>query len=240
MDSVVLISVATFGSLFLSSIAGYGGSLILVPVLVATLGPKEGIAFAALLLAWNNVFKVIAYRRTLSLRPGWALLAVTAVGSFAGASLLVSTPEQAVYWAIVLVTVGSLAAELRGGERLRAAQRWASAPLMSLSALLSGFSGTSGPLKGIAIRSLRLPRLDHVGLAAVVSLMGDGVKLQIFATAGLLSDIRWPVLAVALPLMPIAAWTGRAVNERVDERRFQWVFWTIVGGYTFRMMGVWF
>jgi uncharacterized protein len=240
LDSMVVVGVATFGSLFLSSIAGYGGSLILVPILSVVLGPKEGVAFAALLLAWNNVFKVIAYRHTVPLAQGWPLVAITAVGAFVGAGLLVAAPEQAVYWAIAIVTVASLVVEVRGGERIRGAQRQAAAPFMALSAVLSGFSGTSGPLKGVAIRSLRLPRLHHVGLAAVVSLVGDTVKLGIFAEAGLLTELEWPVLALALPLMPIGAWTGRAVNERIDERRFQWVFWTVVGGYTFRMLGVWF
>ena len=240
LDSIVVVGIATFGSLFLSSIAGYGGSLILVPVLSVVLGPKEGIAFASFLLAWNNVFKVIAYRRTVPLAAGWPLVVITAVGAFVGAGFMVAAPEQVVYWVIAVVTATSLVVEVRGGEHLEAAQRWAAAPFMGLSALLSGFSGTSGPLKGVAIRSLRLPRLFHVGLAALVSLVGDTVKLGIFAEAGLLAELEWPVVALALPLMPIGAWTGRAVNEHIDERRFQWVFWTVVGAYTFRMLGVWF
>lgn len=77
MDVHVLVLVATFTALFVSSIAGYGGSLILVPALGAVLGVKEGVALAALLLGWNNVFKVIAYRHTLALRRGWPLLVVT-------------------------------------------------------------------------------------------------------------------------------------------------------------------
>jgi hypothetical protein len=47
------------------------------------------------------------------------------------------------------------------------------------------------------------------------------------------------VLVLALPLMPIGGWIGRAVNECMDEQRFQWLFWTVVRGYTFRMLGVW-
>ncbi|MGI9051618.1 MAG: hypothetical protein ACR2HQ_03030 [Ilumatobacteraceae bacterium] len=55
MDAHVLVLLATF-ALFVSSIAGYGGSLILVPALGALLGIKEGVALAAL-PPWNNVFK---------------------------------------------------------------------------------------------------------------------------------------------------------------------------------------
>lgn len=239
MDLTAVVIVVTFVSLFVSSIAGYGGSLLLLPALGALLGPKEGIAMAAVLLGWNNVFKVVAYRKTLALREGSPLLLVTAVGVFAGTRLLISAPEAVVLWGIVLVTVGSLAIELMAGERLRRARRSAAVPLMAGGALLSGFSGTSGPLKGISIRSLGLPRLEHVGLASAVSLVGDVLKVELFTQAGILPSIDWVLIAAVVPVMPLAAWVGRRVNERIDETTFRWIFWSIVGAYTLRMMGLW-
>jgi len=239
MDLTALVLIVTFTSLFVSSIAGYGGSLLLLPALGALLGPKEGIAMAALLLGWNNVFKVAVYRKTLGLREGWPLVLVTAVGVIAGASLLLAAPETIVLWGIVTVTVISLAVEIFAGERLRRARRSAAVPLMAGGAVLSGFSGTSGPLKGISIRSLSLPRLEHVGLASCVSLVGDLLKVELFAQAGLLANVQWYLLAAVLPVMPLAAWVGRRVNQRIDESTFRWVFWSVVGAYCLRMMGLW-
>ena len=54
--------VAILASFTLSASAGLGGSLILVPTLALILGTKQGVALAALLLACNNVVKVVAYR----------------------------------------------------------------------------------------------------------------------------------------------------------------------------------
>jgi uncharacterized membrane protein YfcA len=229
---------ATFASLFISSIAGYGGSLLLVPVLGVILGPKEGVALAALLLGWNNVFKVIAYRRTLALREGWALLLVTAVGVWFGAQLLISASDRVVVWSIVAATIVSLAVDAFGADRMLRARRHTAVPLMGASAVLSGVSGSSGPLKGISVRSLNLPRLEHVGLASSVSLVADALKVELFANAGLFEDLDLAVLAVALPVMPVGAWVGRAVNRRLSESAFRWIFWSVVGGYTLRMAGV--
>ena len=239
MDLTIVVLLAAFTSLFVSSIAGYGGSLLLLPTFGALLGPKEGIAMAALVLGWNNVFKVIAYRKTLALRKGWPLLVVTAVGVFIGARFLLSAPEALVLWSIVVVTVISLGIELVASERIRRATESAAVPLMAAGAVLSGFSGTSGPLKGISIRSLRLPRLEHVGLASSVSLVGDLLKVELFAQAGILPRIEWYLVAVVLPVMPLAAWVGRKVNERINETTFRWVFWSVVGAYSARMMGLW-
>ncbi|MGZ5397002.1 MAG: sulfite exporter TauE/SafE family protein [Mycobacterium sp.] len=240
MSQELLVLTATFTSLLISSIAGYGGSLVLVPAMGAILGPKEGIAFAALLLGWNNVFKVIAYRRTLALRQGWPLLVVTAVGVWFGASLLISASDDLIIWAVIATTVATLIVELRADERLLRASRHAALPTMAASAVLSGVSGSSGPLKGISVRSLGLPRLEHVGLASSVSLVADALKVELFHTAGLFEGVDLTTMLIAIPVMPIGAWMGRSVNRRVDENAFRWIFWSVVGGYTLRMAGLWF
>jgi uncharacterized protein len=240
MSQVWLVLLVTFVSLFVSSIGGYGGSLLLVPALAVIIGPKEGVALAALLLGWNNVFKLIAYRHTLALRQGWGLLVVTVIGVWLGAQLLIAASDSIVVGAVVVMTAASLAVELVADERLMRCRRHAAVPLMAASAVLSGVSGTSGPLKGISVRSLGLRRLEHVGLASSVSLVADALKVELFATAGLFAGVDMRVLLVALPVMPIAAWVGRAVNQRVDETAFRWIFWSIVGGYSLRMAGLWF
>ncbi len=239
MSTQVLILVATFAALVVSSTAGYGGSLILVPALAATLGPKSGIAYSALVLGWNNVFKVLAYRSTLALRQGWPLLAVTAVGVSFGASLLVAAPDRVVVWCVIAGTLAALAVELRGNERLLTVRRWMATPTMAASAVLSGVSGSSGPLKGVSVRSLGLPRLEHVGLASMVSLVADALKVGLFQADGLFDDIDMTTLVIALPLMPIGAWLGRMINGRIDERLFRGIFWTVVGCYTLRMANLW-
>jgi hypothetical protein len=235
-----LVLIATFTALFVSSIAGYGGSLILVPALGAVLGPKEGIALAALLLGWNNVFKVVAYRHTLALRQGWPLIVVTVIGVCLGAQLLIAAPDTVVIWAVVGATGVSLAAELLPNSNAYRARRHAAVPMMLASGVQSGLSGTSGPLKGISVRALGLGRLHHVGLASSVSLVADALKVELFASAGILSSVDLTIVALSVPVMPMAAWIGRHVNQRVDEAAFRWIFWTVVGGYTLRMAGFWF
>lgn len=74
-ELIVLILVGTAAACTLSASAGLGGSLILVPLLALTVGTKEGIALAALLLAANNLVKLVAYRGTipwLSPWPSWS------------------------------------------------------------------------------------------------------------------------------------------------------------------------
>ena len=213
--AVTLVAIAL--SFAVSASAGLGGSLILVPTLALVLGTKEGIALAALLLAGNNVVKVFAYRKTLPLKKAAMVIGLLAVGAAIGARLLVSSPEDVVTVAVIVSFVFALIAERFDLSRVRAV----GGPVLAFGAgATSGFSGTSGPLKGMAIRQLSLDRGHFVGAASLASLIGDATKTAVFAEAQLLDGSAVLLALLAVPLMIVAAeqpFGGRKINHEVDR-----------------------
>lgn len=230
--AAVGVAVSILLSFVLSASAGLGGSLILVPSLALILGTKEGVALAALLLGANNVFKVIAYRSSLPFRAAALVLVCLGAGAAVGASLLVQAPEIVVAVAVVVSFGMTLVAERRGWTSVRRA----SAPTLAFgSGATSGFSGTSGPLKGAALRNLDLDRAHFVGGASMASLVGDAVKTAVFAEASLLGPEAIQVLLLSIPLMVLGTWLGSRVNRRVGQSGFAVLFWSVMTGYTIRI-----
>jgi uncharacterized membrane protein YfcA len=230
---IILTLVAVAVSFTVSASAGFGGSLILVPALALVLGTKEGVALAALLLAANNVVKVFAYRKTLPVRKSLVVILLVAVGAAIGARLLVAAPEELVTIAVIVGFVLGLIAERLHLERVRAA----GGPLLAIGAgATSGFSGTSGPLKGMALRQLDLDRAHFVGAASLVSLAGDATKTVIFTEAALLGSTSFMVALMAVPLMLVATFSGRQINQRIGERGYTVLFWGVMTGYTARLL----
>jgi hypothetical protein len=230
---IVITLVAVAVSFTVSASAGLGGSLVLVPTLALVLGTKEGVALAALLLAANNVVKVFAYRETLPYRKAQVVIVLVAVGAGLGARLLVAAPERVVTIAVIVSFVLALIAERLDLSRLRKA----GGPLLAFgSGATSGFSGTSGPLKGMAIRQLDLDRAHFVGAASLVSLVGDATKTAVFTEAGLLGGASYMIALAAAPLMIIATFTGRRINREIGERGYTRLFWGVMAGYTLRLV----
>ena len=224
--------VAVTVSFLVSASAGLGGSLILVPALALVLGTKEGVALAALLLAANNVVKVIAYRRTLPWRKAIVVILLVSAGAWVGARLLVSAPEDLVTVAVIVSFAFALVAERLGLNQVRRVE----GPVLALAAgATSGFSGTSGPLKGMALRQLDLDRAHFVGAASLVSLAGDATKVVVFTESGLLTGDSLAVTVMAIPLMLIATFAGRRVNFSIGERGYGYLFWAVMGGYMLRL-----
>jgi uncharacterized protein len=224
--------VAVFASFVVSASAGLGGSLVLVPSLGLVLGPKEGVALAALLLGANNVAKIVAYRATLPFRSAAVIVALTSVGAAFGASLLVRVPETVVGVAVIAALALTLLVERSGFD---APRRGVAAVLALGSGGLSGFSGTSGPLKGVAVRSLGLDRRHLVGAASLASLVGDLTKAVVYARADLLGTTSLVVVAAAVPLMVGGTALGRRLNGRLGEPGFAVLFWSVMTGYSVRV-----
>ncbi len=224
---------AVSASFFVSASAGLGGSLVLVPTLALVLGTKEGVALAALLLACNNVVKVAAYRQTLPIRSSAIMVLGIGAGAIFGARLLVAAPEALVTIAVILSFGIALVAQRRDMPM----RDTALAPGLAFSSgATSGFSGTSGPLKGVAIRSLKLDRLHMVGAASLASLVGDAAKTAVFAEAQLLTARSWQTVGVAVPLMFLATFAGRHFTNLIGERGYDRLFWGVMGGYTLRLL----
>ncbi len=216
-----------------SASAGLGGSLILVPALALVMGTKEGVAMAALLLAGNNVVKVFAYRKTLPFRKAVVVVALLAAGAALGARMLVSSPEAVVTVAVITSFALALIAERLNLSRVRLA----GGPILAFgSGATSGFSGTSGPLKGMAIRQLNLDRSHFVGAASLASLVGDATKAAVFAEADLIGSSAIMLAATAAPLMIFATLRGRSLNHAIGESGYTALFWTVMAGYTIRLL----
>lgn len=231
--------VAVFGVLVLvwasfavSASAGLGGSLLLVPTLALFLGTKEGVALAALLLASNNVLKIYAYRETLPFRAAAVIVVLIVAGAALGSTLLVNAPTSLVTGAVIAMFVATMAAERL---ELRTVRKGFAPLLAFVSGASSGFSGTSGPLKGAAIRNLDLDRRHFVGAASLASFAGDATKTAIFAEAQLLGRTAVLTAVAAVPLMALGTWTGSTFNQKAGEQAFAVLFWTVMVGYSIRL-----
>ena len=133
---------------------------------------------------------------------------------------------------IVTMFIASVVAERMELNRFRTGF----APFLAfVSGASSGFSGTSGPLKGVAIRNLDLDRRHFVGAASLASFAGDATKTAIFADADLLGRTSVLVAIAAVPLMALGTWTGSTINRRAGERTFAILFWTVMAGYSVRL-----
>ncbi|MCH2212827.1 MAG: sulfite exporter TauE/SafE family protein [Fuerstiella sp.] len=229
-------------SFIVSAAAGMGGSLIIVPTMVLLFGTHHGVVLSSLLLACNNIAKVTVYRKTIPIEKSLWILLLTMIGAGAGATLLRWASAHLIYVGVMISVAGSLILEKKSTMIDRSpvtVGRMFSTVLAFFAGATSGLTGTSGPLKGIAIRSLRLDRMHFVGAASLVSLGGDVTKSLVYVQSSLINATTWKIVLTALPLIPLASLLGRRINRELGERAYAVLFWTVMGGYTVRLLWLW-
>ncbi len=216
----------------LSASCGLGGSLLLIPTLTLLLGVKEGIVLSSILLGLNNVVKTFYYRHHIKLKASLFLLLPMIIGSAIGALLMVQLNSKLLgFFLLAHICISFFVQRFSTGS----IQRATGIGYAGLAGLCSGLSGTSGPLKGIAVRCFHQSKTALVATASVISLASDAVKSGVYLSQLSGIQLNTFVIAFGLVSMPIASSLGKRINEQMTTKAYDALFYTVMSGYVLRL-----
>jgi uncharacterized membrane protein YfcA len=202
-----------------SGVAGFGGALLLLPVLSMAVGVKEAVPVLTVAQLLGNASRAAFGWGEIRWRPA-LLFSAGAVGAgVAGARLFVGLPAG-----LVLRSVGVLLIAVVGLRHTRLGRwttpEWALAPAGAAVGFLSAVAGSAGPLGAAVFLGLRLPPAAYVASEAVTAVSVHLTKTIVYgryAALGPADLARGLVLGGTLVL---GAWTGKALIGRIPESRF--------------------
>jgi uncharacterized protein len=199
----ILTGISIFLSFLLSASCGLGGSLILIPALTLFLGVKEGIVLSSVLLGLNNLIKMIFYSHSIRWHSVWRLMLPMCLGAVAGALIMVEVSSKALGIFLLAHICLSFWVEHKGSFRIR---RHTGMGYAGLSGFCSGLSGTSGPLKGLAVKCYHTIKPEVVASASILSLSTDAIKSAIYLNQLTVPAQHWTMVAFSLIMMPLATY----------------------------------
>ncbi|MEJ7737900.1 MAG: sulfite exporter TauE/SafE family protein [Chitinophagaceae bacterium] len=228
----VIVAILIFVSFLVSASCGMGGSLILIPALTLLFGIKESIIISSILLGLNNLVKVIFFRQYIRFRPIlWIMLFIFA-GAGIGAVLLLSINEKVVAVILLVHVIFSFFFQRNQHYEIRKKISW----LIAFTAgLFSGIAGTSGPLKGIALKCNVFEKLELVAAASIISLVSDSTKSIIYLTRYSPEKFPTEILLFSIIVMPIATGLGKKLNQRLSQTAYDALFYCVLSGYVVRL-----
>jgi hypothetical protein len=218
-DLPILGIVAAF-SAFVGSVAGSGGSTVLLPVLVLYYGIRDAVPILTIANFSANVSRMVINRRDIAFPVvGWFVLGSIPM-SLLGAWVFVvaDTALLTRLLGALLITV-VVWRHLRPRPQIKRATIWFW-PVGAVCGFLEGVMGTVGPLMAPFFLAYGLMRNAYIGTDALATVTMQGTKLIVFGSAQVLR----PGLIVAgltlIPFMIAGTVIGKRVLERVPERVF--------------------
>lgn len=211
--------VAAWLAATVSGVAGFGGALLLLPVLASVVGAKGAVPVLTVAQLLGNASRAGFGWREIRWRPALIFSAGAVPASLLGARLFVVLPPHLVARAIGVVLL--LVVVFR-----RTA--WGSRPIpeRALAAVglgvgfLSAVAGSAGPLGAAVFLGLRLPPTAYVATEAVTAVLMHLSKSLVFGRYAALSPTELLGGLAMGAAMVAGSWTGRRFLERLQEPRF--------------------
>lgn len=219
LTMLAMLAAGAFLAAMVSAAAGFGGALLLLPLLVRTVGADAAVPLLTIAQMAGNGARILFGWREIQWAPVVRFLAGELPGAVLGANLFVAVPAWAVTRAAGAALILFVLLKAAGWQP--DARGWL-LPLGGLATgLVSGLVGSAGPLGAAIFLSLGLPPLAYVASEATTALAMHGAKMLVYGRALAAPSGFWPLAGLLALAMVAGSWAARRVVTRLPVRRFR-------------------
>jgi uncharacterized membrane protein YfcA len=236
---IVVVILAGLAASVVAAVAGFGGSVIMLPVLVWTFGIQDAVPIMAVVSLIGNLSRVVFNRREVD----WAVVRRFAIGAVpaavAGGIIFATAPAGAlvrVLGAFLLLMV--VYRHSRWGRKVRM-KRAGFLPLGAVSGLLSAVLGAAGPFAAPFFLAYGLVKGAYIGTEAMTAAVMHLTKLAVYGSYALVG-VRTLLVGVGIGVvMILGTYIGKRFLDRVPERVFPYIIevMLLVAGILFLVQG---
>ncbi|WP_353189265.1 sulfite exporter TauE/SafE family protein [Pandoraea pnomenusa] len=199
---MAMIAVVGTAAGVVSGVVGTGSSMMLLPVLVYTYGPKQAVPIMAVAAIVGNVSKVLAWWRDIDWRAVLAYSLPGAPAAALGARTLWSLPGTVVDIALGLFFVAMVPVRHYLRRRQWRLSAWQLAGVGAVVGFLTGIVLSTGPLSVPAFAAYGLSGGAFLGAESASSVLIYVAKVLMFSGLGALPPESWANgLIVGMTLM---------------------------------------
>ncbi len=207
----------------LAAVAGFGGAVVLLPLLVWAFGVREAVPILTVAQLIGNLARVWFNRHELE----WPVVGWFALGAVPcavlGAAFFAAAPAEQLRRLLGLFLLVSVAYRHTGpGRHARLVLR-GFAGLGAASGLLSALVGSVGPLAAPFFLSYGLVKGAYIGTEALTAALMHAVKIGVYGSYALVGPGAL-ALGTGIGLVMIAGTSiGKRLLDRLPEHLFPWL-----------------
>lgn len=234
IDTVILL-IGAFIAAAISGAAGFGGALLLLPLLTRVVGVEAAVPLLTLAQLIGNLSRVSFNFAAIQWQPVGLFLIGAIPAAVLGALSFVTLPDDLAVRAIGAALLGFALLKMTGVLKFQPSRALLIAG-GALTGFLSGLIGSAGPLGAAIFLSLNLPPMAYIASEAVTAVAMHGVKLAVYGTRLSLDPQFWP-LALALGVaMILGTWASKRITEKLSPDRFGLVAGVVLAAVAVQMI----
>ena len=215
-----ILIITAFGAALISGAAGFGGSLLLLPVITACIGAEAAVPVLTISQLIGNIARMVSGWKQIDWRSvglfSLTSLPLAALGALGFSVLPKDIVTRIIGLALILFVIIKLA-------RKRELPKGNSTLLIggAVTGGVSGLAGSGGPIGAAVFLSLDLPPVAYIASEAATATAMHILKTIVYSK---MSSLEWMSVAIGL-LMGISMIGGTFVANRFikkkDKKKFQ-------------------
>jgi len=213
------IALVAFVSSTLSGVAGFGGAMIFLPVLIASYGVRASVPILTVSVLLGNASRVYFNRRELDLK----LVGLFSLGSLpfavAGSFVYVSLPTMWIKKGIGLF-LALIVLYRRFVKEPRIKNPWVFTPLGAVTGFLSALMGGVGPVSSPFFLAYGLTKETFVGTEALCAVGMHLVKSFAYRKLHVLNGRELTVGLFFGIIMSFGSFAAKKILERMTREKF--------------------
>jgi uncharacterized membrane protein YfcA len=220
MATYALLLLGAYVAASISGAAGFGGALLLLPLLIASVGTEQAVPMLTLAQFVGNLSRAALGFRQIHWRPVWLFLAGALPLSTLGALSFVELPKHVINRLVGGAILLFVALRYFGFLVLKPG------PILLVTGgaavgFLSGVVGSAGPLGAAVFLTLGLPPVAYVASEAVTALAMHGTKMAVYQHFIALDRQFWLLAGLISVAMVLGTLSGKQFIESLSPVRFK-------------------
>lgn len=202
----------------ISGVAGFGGSLIILPVFSFLIGAKKAIPILTIAWMMGNLSRAAFNYREICWRPVIYFCLGAVPASVIGARVFVELPPGIIMKVIAAFLLVIIVLR-RFNVKYALGEKWF-LPWGALVGFLSAILGSAGPIGAVAFLSLNLSPAAYVASEAVTAVMMHLTKTVVYGRYSLLTGPDVLAGVVLGGAMVLGSWTAKKFIKKISGKAF--------------------
>jgi hypothetical protein len=222
MLSSIVFLIASYGAAVAATIAGFGSSILLIPVAFLFMDIKTAVFVVAVFHLFNNLFKIRLFWNSIDFKIFLLFGIPSILMAFTGAMLISLIPLDVVKNVLgVFLIVYAIYSFIKPTFGLKKSKPVAVVG-GSLSGFLAGLIGLGGAIRGAFLTAFNLPKEVYVATSAMIAVVIDTTRIPTYLITKTIQNNSYYVL---LPFLCVMAYfgvrTGKVLLQKINQDTFR-------------------
>ncbi len=221
-EEIIYIALLTLLASTIGTLAGFGISTIMVPVLLIILPLPQTLLLVGVIHWFNDVWKIILFREGIRWKLFLAFGLPGILTSFIGSSLSLRISREILSRALGVFLIAYVLFIIFNRTFKLSQKLSVAVSGGALTGFFAGIFGIGGEINAVALSAFNLKKAVYVATAGAISFMIDSTRIATYIRGGI--GLEPAILAgflIFIPLSLIGAMLGKRGIEKIPQEKFR-------------------